>query len=84
MFAGTSHFVPAADWSGMKPGHDNRRTCAVRLIDRRTGQPHKINGTALTIYTRAPDEAAADLLSGRDAAVWEIRIDTLDPVETRS
>ncbi len=50
-------------------------TCAVHLIDRRTGAAHRINGTPLVIFTRRPDEAAADLLSGRDPAVWEVRIE---------
>jgi hypothetical protein len=53
-------------------------TCAVRLVDRRTGQTHRINGSPLTVYTRRPDEAAAELLRNRDVAVWEARIEPLD------
>lgn len=52
-------------------------TCAVRLIDRRTGQTHRINGSPLVVFTRRPDEAAAELLEGRDATVWEARIEPL-------
>lgn len=59
--------------AGQTPGP----TCAVRLIDRRTGQTHRINGSPLVIFTRRPDEAAAELLAGRDAAVWEARIEPL-------
>lgn len=54
-----------------------RQACAVRLIDRRTGQTHRINGSPLVIFTRNPAEAVAELLEGRDAAVWEARIDPI-------
>jgi hypothetical protein len=53
------------------------QTCAVRLIDRRTGQTHRINGSPLVMFTKAPHEAAADLLAGRDASVWEARIEPI-------
>ena len=52
-------------------------TCAVRLIDRRTGQTHRINGSPLVIFTRNPSEAVADLLDERDSAVWEARVEAL-------
>lgn len=52
---------------------------AVRLVDRRTGQSHRINGNPLVLFTRNPAEAVADLLDGRDASVWEARI---EPIET--
>ena len=54
-------------------------TCAVRLVDRRTGALHRINGTPLTIFTRHPAEAAAELLAGRDPDVWEARVERLGP-----
>lgn len=54
-----------------------RQACAVRLIDRRTGQTHRINGSPLVLFTKTPDEAAAELLRGRDATVWEARIEPL-------
>ena len=57
--------------------------CAVRLIDRRTGQTHRINGSPLVLFTRNPAEAAADLLSGRDVAVWEARIEPIEPEARR-
>ncbi len=56
-----------------------RQACAVLLIDRRTGRPHRINGSPLVLFTRRPEEVAAELLDGRDPAVWEARI---EPVET--
>lgn len=56
-----------------------RQTCAVRLIDRRTGQTHRVNGSPLVLFTRHPEEAAAELLDGRDRAVWEARV---EPVGT--
>ena len=54
-----------------------RATCAVRLIDRRTGQTHRVNGSPLVIFTRNPNEAVADLLEGRDATVWEARVEPI-------
>jgi len=53
---------------------------AVQLIDRRTGRVHRINGSPLVLLTRRPDEAAIELLEGRDAAVWDTRI---APIERR-
>lgn len=53
------------------------QACAVRLIDRRTGQTHRINGSPLVLFTRSPAEAVAELLSGRDAAVWEARVEPI-------
>lgn len=50
---------------------------AVRLIDRRTGRAHRINGTPLILYTRNPAEAAAELLQGRDPRHWEARVDPI-------
>ena len=54
-----------------------RQACAVRLIDRRTGQTHRINGSPLMLFTKTPEVAAAELLSGRDASVWEARIEPI-------
>ena len=51
--------------------------CAVSLIDRRTGRPHRVNGAPLVVFTRSPDIAASDLLQGRDRAIWETRIERL-------
>ena len=53
------------------------QACAVRLIDRRTGQTHRINGSPLVLFTKSPDEAVAELLSGRDATVWEARVELI-------
>ena len=52
-------------------------TCAVRLIDRRTGLTLRVTGSPLAIFTRNPSEAVADLLEGRDASVWEARIEPI-------
>ena len=35
--------------------------CAVTLIDRRTGRPHRVNGAALVALSRDPHGAAAEL-----------------------
>ena len=53
------------------------QACAVRLIDRRTGQTHRVNGSPLVLFTKSPEEAVAELLSGRDAAVWEARVEPI-------
>lgn len=60
-----------------KAGQVCDATCAVRLIDRRTGAQHRINGTPLVLFSRRPAEAAAELLAGRDPRVWEARIDRI-------
>lgn len=52
-------------------------TCAVRLVDRRTGSVHRVNGAPLVVFSRNPAEAAAELLRHRDAAVWDVRIDAI-------
>jgi hypothetical protein len=73
---------PASGWTQsrrMAEAADGGRTCSVGLIDRRTGAAHRINGAPLVVFTRRPDEAAADLMDGRDPAVWEVRIEPLSP-----
>jgi hypothetical protein len=56
------------------------RTCAVRLIDRRTGQTLRVNGSALVVFTRQPKDAIDELLQGRDSRHWEARI---EPIEAK-
>lgn len=50
---------------------------SVRLIDRRTGKAHRVNGAPLSTLSREPEIAAASLLEGRNPALWEARIETL-------
>lgn len=57
---------------------------AVRLIDRRTGRPHRVNGAALTLFSRAPQEAVSELMEGRDPAIWLARVDALETQERRA
>jgi hypothetical protein len=54
-----------------------RQACAVRLVDRRTGLTHRVNGSPLVLFTKNPSEAAAELLAGRDTRVWEARIEPI-------
>lgn len=54
-----------------------RPVCAVTLIDRRTGRPHRVNGAPLLALTREPEAAAAELLDGRDPLRWLARIEPL-------
>lgn len=81
MIAATGFEVQQARGAGRMAGTETglQGTCAVHLIDRRTGSAHRINGTPLVIFTRRPEEAAADLLNGRDPLVWEARIERLGP-----
>ncbi len=80
MTAAYPAFHPAASWAGSMPMMQGAaRACMVRLIDRRTGAAHRINGTPLTLYTRRPAEAAAELMQGRDATIWEARIEPIKP-----
>jgi hypothetical protein len=53
------------------------QACAVRLVDRRTGRTHRVNGSPLVLFTKNPNEAVAELLAGRDARVWEARIEPI-------
>jgi hypothetical protein len=46
-------------------------------VDLRTGLTHRVNGSPLLRVTQAPAEAAAELLAGRDARVWDARIEPL-------
>lgn len=73
-------FVPRAQAAH----HQTRQPAfSVRLIDRRTGAAHRVNGTPLVIFTRNPDEAEQDLLDGRDRSVWEVRVERLGGVGRR-
>lgn len=77
MIAANAFGMPASGWFGLTgamAAATTGCTCAVRLIDRRTGSVHRVNGTPLVVFTRRPAEAAAELLAGRDASVWEARI----------
>lgn len=55
-----------------------RHACAVRLVDRRTGLTHRVNGSPLVLFTKNPAEAVAELLAGRDTRVWEARIEPIE------
>ena len=80
MTAAFAALHPAASWAGSMPMmQGSARACMVRLIDRRTGAAHRINGMPLTLYTRRPAEAAAELMQGRDPAVWEARVEPIEP-----
>jgi hypothetical protein len=74
MFHATHQGRPAAMGQNMTMG----RTCAVQLIDQRTGSAHRINGRPLVMFTRNPAAAVHDLLERRDPAVWEARVSARD------
>ena len=75
--AATAPTGHAGPMYGMQP------VCAVHLVNRRTGALHRINGRPLTLFSRHPGLAAADLLTGRDPAQWEVRIAPIDPLVRR-
>lgn len=53
--------------------------CSVRLIDRRTGRTHRVNGAPMVVQSREPHRTASEMLRGRDPAIWEARIEVLRP-----
>ncbi|MFD1882651.1 hypothetical protein [Paracoccus pacificus] len=53
---------------------------AIRLINRATGEPHKVAGIPLTVFSHDPDETAADLMRNRDARNWATAV---EPVAAR-
>lgn len=76
MIAANAYGAPASSRFAAAAGV--ARTCAVRLIDRRTGATHRINGQPLILFTRRPADAVAELLAGRDPLVWEARVEPFD------
>lgn len=74
---GFHHLEPA--WDNLQDGTDAETGgyWAVQLIDRRTGQVHRRNGSPVAIVSAEPQRAAAELLKGRDPALWQARIDPL-------
>ena len=48
--------------------------CRIRLIHRASGKPHSISGQPLVLYSRAPEEAVADLLRNRDPRDWRVEV----------
>ncbi|MFT4148707.1 MAG: hypothetical protein QM656_00805 [Paracoccaceae bacterium] len=82
MIAANAFGMPASGWLGSQAAlaaQTSGRTCVVRLVDRRTGATHRVNGTPLVLFTRRPSEAVAELLTGRDPSVWEARIEPIEP-----
>lgn len=82
MIAANAYGMPASGW--MTSLADRAmRVCAIRLVDRRTGATHRVNGRPLVVFSRQPDEAVAQLLAGRDPSVWEARVEPLNPADGR-
>lgn len=42
------------------------------LIDAVTGRPHRIGDQLFLVFTRAPDEAAREMLRNRDPGRWRV------------
>lgn len=66
-------------WPDIIPGS----VCAVTLVDRQTGDTLRVNGRRVVVYTRAPEIAAEELMSGRDPGLWDVRVQPLDPARRR-
>ena len=79
MMASNAYGGPVSGWLGELAVMPSAARCAVHLVDRRTGRPHRVDGAPLVIHTRDPRETAARMLAGRDPAVWSIRITPLSP-----
>lgn len=79
MFAFTDS-AQASPWNmrgAVAGGAEGQVTCAVQLIDRRTGSALRVNGRPLVLFTRDPQAASAELLEGRDPEIWEARVEPL-------
>ena len=93
MIAANAFGMPASGWFGAKQAVDRSaadkpvvevagrgaalRNCAVWLIDRRTGATHRVNGRPFVVFTRRPDLAIAEMMEGRDARVWDTRVEAV-------
>ena len=53
------------------------QSCAVWLIDRRTGSTHRVNGRPFVVFTHRPDLAIAEMMEGRDPEVWSTRVEAV-------
>lgn len=51
---------------------------SVRLVDRRTGETHRIEGAPLTVVTSDPVTASSQLLRNRDPELWDAFVEQLD------
>ncbi len=52
-------------------------TYAVTLVDRRTGAALRLNGGPVTLYSRDPEAARAELLRSRNPALWDVRVEPI-------
>lgn len=56
---------------------------SVRLIDRRTGEVPRVNGNPLSLLTRFPRRAVAELLHGRNGTHWHAQVEPLEAARAR-
>lgn len=81
MLTANAFGMPGSGWLSSRSEQGGGPVCAVKLIDRRTGLAHRVNGRPLMVFTRDPKFAAAELLEGRDVRLWQVRVEPLDPSE---
>lgn len=77
MFASNAYGGPNSGWIDAMTGPRSPARCLVSLIDRRTGRPHRVDGTPLVVHSLHPRQIAANLMRGRDPSKWEVRIISL-------
>lgn len=63
----------------LAPRKEGDQLFEVRLIDRRTGEVPRVNGKPLSFLTHAPRHAAAELLRGRNRALWRTHVEPVEP-----
>lgn len=81
MIAANSFGSASNGWMRGMSGSGLGRACQVSLIDRRTGRAHRVGGQPIVLFTRDPQAAVNEILAGRDARLWEARVEPLDPYE---
>ncbi|MBT9385762.1 hypothetical protein KM176_17965 [Pseudooceanicola sp. CBS1P-1] len=52
---------------------------ALRFVACGTGQAYRINGRLLTVYARDTEQAAREMMLGRDPRRWRVQILPPDP-----
>ncbi|MTH79702.1 hypothetical protein [Paracoccus aestuariivivens] len=72
-----------SDATNPAPSARNNGLFSVRLIDLRTGEVPSVNGNPLSVVTDTPRQAEAELMKGRDRALWQTQVDPVGPDPAR-
>jgi hypothetical protein len=60
----------AAALAGRATAWRRRSIWAVSLVDRESGEPHRVDGVPLVVLSKDRDLAIRDLMDGRDPRIW--------------